>query len=449
MGETRAAIYCRISDDRNGDGLGVKRQEADCRKLAAARGWTVAGVYIDNDISAWNGRQRPEYQRLLADIRSGAIGGVVVYKLDRLHRQPRELEEFIPLCLSRGVAIAPVAGEVDLGTAQGQLQARLMGAVDKHASDVASERVRRKMVEVAEAGRPHGGPRPYGFAADRVTLDDHEAAVIREVTEALLTGTSLRSVCLRLNARGDLTPFGKQWQLSTMSRMLLRPRLIGKREHRQTGVHQAVWPAIITQTEQIGLKAVLRNPSHRRVGAPARHLLSGLLRCGECGARMVTWPGWGRNRRSYICPPKPRGNACVVVVSDATDAWVTEAVLTATDGQRLDVALEARTDTTPQDRVMLIELAEAWARRDVTMPEYQAARKLIEERIAQAEAHIAREVEQAAVTAQSRRLREHWPNMTADERRSAIALLIDHIVVARVMRGRTFNPDRLQPVWRV
>ena len=138
MGETRAAIYCRISDDRNGDGLGVKRQEADCRKLAAARGWTVAGVYIDNDISAWNGRQRPEYQRLLADIRSGAIGGVVVYKLDRLHRQPRELEEFIPLCLSRGVAIAPVAGEVDLGTAQGQLQARLMGAVDKHASDVAS-----------------------------------------------------------------------------------------------------------------------------------------------------------------------------------------------------------------------------------------------------------------------------------------------------------------------
>jgi site-specific DNA recombinase len=449
MGETRAAVYCRISADPDGAGLGVKRQEADCRKLAAARGWVVAGVYVDNDVSAWNGKPRPEYQRLLADIKGGAVGAVVVYKLDRLHRQPRELEEFIPLCLSRGVAVAPVSGEVDLASAQGQLQARLMGAIDKHASDVAAERVRRKMVEVAEAGRPHGGPRPYGFAADRVAVDRHEAAVIREVTAALLSGASLRGVCLLLNARGELTPFGNKWEPSVMSRMLLRPRLIGKREHRQSGEHPAVWPPIITEVEQIALRALLQNPSRRRVGAPGRHLLSGLLRCGECGSRMVTWSGWQRNRRSYICPAKPRGTQCVAVVADPADTWVTEAVLTATDARQLDAPEEIIADTTAQDRRMLVELAQAWARHGVTMAEYQAARKVIEERIADTEARIAGQAERDVVTRTSRRLREHWPEMDMEDRRAAVALLIDHIDVARVKRGRVFNPDRLRPVWRV
>ncbi|MEV0583029.1 recombinase family protein [Nonomuraea sp. NPDC050310] len=55
----RAAIYCRISQDREGAGLGVARQEADCRKLVELRGWNVAGVYPDNDVSAYSGSPAP------------------------------------------------------------------------------------------------------------------------------------------------------------------------------------------------------------------------------------------------------------------------------------------------------------------------------------------------------------------------------------------------------
>ena len=61
----RAAIYCRISDDRAGAGLGVARQEADCRKLAEDRGLTVTQVYVDNDLSAYSGKPRPGYKALL------------------------------------------------------------------------------------------------------------------------------------------------------------------------------------------------------------------------------------------------------------------------------------------------------------------------------------------------------------------------------------------------
>lgn len=91
-----AAIYGRISHDPSGERLGVQRQEADCVAEARRRGWGVVRVYVDDDRSAYNARKpRPEYQRLLRDIAAGEVDGVMVWRLDRLHRQPRELEEFI------------------------------------------------------------------------------------------------------------------------------------------------------------------------------------------------------------------------------------------------------------------------------------------------------------------------------------------------------------------
>jgi DNA invertase Pin-like site-specific DNA recombinase len=67
----RAAIYVRISKDRAGAGLGVARQRRDCDALAASLGWAVADVYCDNDISAYAGKRRPEYERMLADLKRG------------------------------------------------------------------------------------------------------------------------------------------------------------------------------------------------------------------------------------------------------------------------------------------------------------------------------------------------------------------------------------------
>ncbi len=66
-----AAIYARISQDRTGEGLGVQRQLEDCRAEATRRGWRVAEEYVDDDISAYSGKQRPAYQRMLEDLRSG------------------------------------------------------------------------------------------------------------------------------------------------------------------------------------------------------------------------------------------------------------------------------------------------------------------------------------------------------------------------------------------
>src|SRR5881397_1487977 len=103
MVPVRAGIYARISSDREGDALGVNRQLEDCKQLAGLRGWQVVETYVDDDVSAYSGKPRPEYARMLHDLQTGTITGVLVYHLDRLHRQPKELEEFFEVCKHAGV----------------------------------------------------------------------------------------------------------------------------------------------------------------------------------------------------------------------------------------------------------------------------------------------------------------------------------------------------------
>jgi len=158
-----AAIYARISADVEGKSLGVQRQLEDCRKLAADRGWPVGAEYVDNDVSAFSGKPRRQYARMLADLESGTRDAVIVYNLDRLHRRPVELEEFVALCERVGVSqVATVTADIDLGNDDGLFMARIFAAFAAKESGRKSARVRRKLLQNAEAGLPHGSARPFG-----------------------------------------------------------------------------------------------------------------------------------------------------------------------------------------------------------------------------------------------------------------------------------------------
>lgn len=167
-GVKAAAIYSRISSDQDGTALGVARQLEDCRRLAEAQGWRVAEEYVDNDLSAYSGKNRPSYQRMLADLRDGYRDAVIVYHVDRLTRRPIELEEFIAAVDAAKVRhVRFVVGDTDLASGDGLLVARMLGAVAANESASKSRRVRRKLDEVAASGMPHGGSnRPFGYEVD-------------------------------------------------------------------------------------------------------------------------------------------------------------------------------------------------------------------------------------------------------------------------------------------
>ena len=92
----RAAIYLRISLDRHGDGLAVERQREDCKRIIAQRGWEHVATYEDPSVSASSRTvTRPGYERMVRDWQAGRFDAVVCWDLDRLTRQPRQLEDWI------------------------------------------------------------------------------------------------------------------------------------------------------------------------------------------------------------------------------------------------------------------------------------------------------------------------------------------------------------------
>ncbi|GAA1911002.1 hypothetical protein GCM10009737_10560 [Nocardioides lentus] len=152
------AIYARISHDAEGRGAGVRRQIADCRKLADSLGWDVADVYVDNDVSAFSGKRRPEYKRMMSDLADWVLDGVIVYNIDRLTRRPAELEAFAIAVTLAGVRqVKFVTGDVNLGTDDGLLMARVSEAFAAKESANTSRRLRRKAEQTAAEGLPIPG----------------------------------------------------------------------------------------------------------------------------------------------------------------------------------------------------------------------------------------------------------------------------------------------------
>jgi site-specific DNA recombinase len=144
-------MYARISSD-DGTALGVTRQLEDCRRLAGDLGWSVGDEYVDNDISAYSGKRRPEYERMMVDIAEGSRDGVLVYHVDRLTRRPKELEEFVEVLTGAKVRhVRFVAGgDLDIANGDGLMVIRLLSAVAANESATKSRRVLRKMLQRAE-----------------------------------------------------------------------------------------------------------------------------------------------------------------------------------------------------------------------------------------------------------------------------------------------------------
>ena len=154
----KTAIYCRISEDRDGTGLGVERQELDCQKLAQDMGLVDIEVFTDNDISAYSVKKRPQYLVMMERIKAGEFENLIAWASDRLHRSPRELEDFIETCESAKITIYTVkAGHLNLSSPDGRAFARILGSMARAESEKTSDRIQGKALEKAMNGETWGG----------------------------------------------------------------------------------------------------------------------------------------------------------------------------------------------------------------------------------------------------------------------------------------------------
>ncbi|WP_298712802.1 recombinase family protein [uncultured Micrococcus sp.] len=298
MSVQAGGIYARISRDDEGMALGVARQLEDCRREAERRGWPILREYVDNDVSASNGRLRPEYAALLDDIARRDLDALVVWDVDRLTRTPAELETFIDLSDRHHVALASIGGDVDLSTPQGRLTARIKGSVARHEVEQQSRRLRRKFQASAAQGVPHGRT-PFGYRRERqrdpetgaeVVLNvvyPPEAALIRDWYARVIAGESLRSIARDMNERGVTTTRGNKWSGAVLGHTMRRPVMCGLRVHKGEIVGPGNWEPIVDRDTWERAVAVLSDPSRRPGRGPMpRYLGSGIYRCGKCGGKM-------------------------------------------------------------------------------------------------------------------------------------------------------------------
>jgi DNA invertase Pin-like site-specific DNA recombinase len=282
----RAAVYLRISSDPKDTQLGVGRQREDCAALCAARGWEPV-EYLDNDVSASNGKHRPGYEKMLTDIAAGQLVAVVAWDLDRLHRRPIELERFMALADEHRLALATVSGDVDLSTEQGRLVARMKGNVAAYEIGQMKTRMRRKHRQNAENGIPHWA-RAFGYTANHQP-DPVTAPLVADAYAAVLAGSSLADICALFNDAQAFTVNGKRWTPALVSTFLHAPRNAGLRSHTRDGkteiIGKGTWPALVDEALWRATRSALDGRARRTPGRRTvrKHLLTGVLGCGKCG----------------------------------------------------------------------------------------------------------------------------------------------------------------------
>lgn len=381
----KAAIYCRISRDREGGGLGVDRQEVDCRELAERLGWEVVAVYVDNDISAYSGKRRPQYEAMLQAVRAGKVHGVVAWHTDRLHRRAAELESFVTLAETHGLQVQTVtAGTVDLSSASGRMIARMLGAAAQHEIDHARERMQRAKAQALKDGRRRGGRRPFGFDWDRegktLAIREDEAQIIRDATQAVLAGRSLAAVARELNERGVLTSTGNAWTYQRLRDVLIRPTNAGLSATGRADrgkvhvVGLGDWPAIIDRDTWQAVYSLLVDPAClAQNGNTSRWLGSGLYSCGIAGCSGVLRPApYGgtpkTNRpRSYLY--RCTENSHLTISTNKTDDYVRRFVAEYISVPEVVAELRPDGDALAADRTRRATLV---ASRDRTEADYDS-----------------------------------------------------------------------------
>ncbi|MEJ1113831.1 recombinase family protein [Paenarthrobacter sp. CCNWLY172] len=340
---SQIAIYVRQSQDKTGQEAAVERQEASCRKIAEAKGWDELALYRDNDKSASNGKERPEFERLLRDIEVGLVSAVVVWHLDRLTRTIRDLTRVIEAGKAHRVNIASVHGvSLDLGDPTGVAVATILTAIAAMEVQHKGNRQREANRQRAVAGKAFWTRRPFGYdrGPEGVYIVEEEAELIRAAAERVLEGSTiaaiarawndagLRTTAIRKETEGRAATDGGLWGVTQVRRVLLNPRYAGKRLYNGEEMESdGLWEPILSEETHRALEERLTDP--RRKTAPddlnTKYLLSGICVCGKCGKKMFASPvkSKGKEWMVYRC----FGGYCMTRRLDLVDEIVEKRTL--------------------------------------------------------------------------------------------------------------------------
>ena len=342
------ALYARYSSEHQRE-ASIADQFRTCERSAQSHGWTVSHRYEDKALTG-SRTDRPGYQLLLQDAQARRFDILLVDDLSRLTRDEAESIQLRRRLAFWGIRLIGVSDGYDSAAKGHKLQASVRGIINELYLDDLREKTHRGLMGQALKGYSCGG-RAYGYrrmpiedpskqdeygrpliTAVRWEPDAEQGNWVRWIFERYAAGSSPRDIAAELNHLGVPSPRGGTWCASAIhgdpndgTGILCNPRYAGRliwnrfrwERHPETKrrirrlrarqewievemaelriVPQPLWEQV--QERMTGrANAALRAACRQAAGRPGRYLLSGLLKCGQCGANYIV-----ADRYRYAC----------------------------------------------------------------------------------------------------------------------------------------------------
>jgi site-specific DNA recombinase len=301
----RCAIYCRVSTSMQAEGdfssIDAQRESAEALiRSQAANGWeAIDPIFEDAGFSAAT-TNRPALQRLLSEVRANRVDVVIVYKLDRLSRNQRDLLGLLDEFAARGVAFKSVTQNFDTSGPMGKAMIGMLGVFGELERGMISERTRDKVVAARRRGRWTGGVVPLGFdlVEGKLVVNETEAERVRQIFGFYLEHQTITATLAEVQKRGWRSKSwttksgtfheGSPFTVASLRRLLTSPYSAGRisvGDETVEGEHAAIVDVEQWEEVQRLIEANGRDGGSTRNRSGA--LLQGLIRCTHCDAAMT------------------------------------------------------------------------------------------------------------------------------------------------------------------
>ncbi len=318
---TPAALYARVSSDRQDVDLSVAAQLRALRDYAKNNGYSVAREYVDE---AESGRiaDRPQFRKMIeaGSKPEAPFREILVWKFSRFTRKREHAVAFKAQLRRKGIRVVSITEQAE-DNATGRLLEGIIESVDEYYSENLAQEVVRGMREAASRGFWVSTNAPYGYRKahvqdgakkrPRLELDPPHDAVARRIFEMVLSGKSVLDVTKTLNDEGIPNSNGKRWIKTTIHNMLSNEGYTGtlvwgqkSRDGQEPVRVEDAFPAIVTGEEFRQVRKLLgsrapKQTNPRRTASP--YLLSGLARCRACRKAMTAAEAKGGRYTYYVC----------------------------------------------------------------------------------------------------------------------------------------------------
>lgn len=293
MNQKHTALYLRVSTEAQADeGYSLAAQAEKLEAYCRMKGISSFCRYVDGGFSGSN-LTRPAITELVEAIRSGRVDRVVVYKLDRLSRSQKDTLYLIEdVFLPHGVDFVSINENIDTGSPYGRAMIGILSAFAQLERENIFLRTRMGMIERVKQGFwPGGGKIPFGYdydSAKGILVPNADADTVREIYNRFLAGQAPGRI-----AREIGLPYEH-----LVRQILMRESNTGVilyKGERYAGRHE---PLIDRSTFERAQQRLLR--AGRPRAASGGKLLTGLLVCGHCGAKM-RYQKWGMAGDKLVC----------------------------------------------------------------------------------------------------------------------------------------------------